>query len=521
MENVRGRTSLLLKRGLLVFLLVPLWVYLRSVYRDRIGAFGCFDDCNNIMGGYFLLGGKHLFSEIFFNHMPLMAHISAWIQEATKPESIYMLIYQHRMFVIYLSVIADILLILRFGVPAFAFAVLYESTKGFVFGERFLAEAIVVYPMVYLIGIAWGSLRGNLISKGELWISAAAAFVVTFGREPYVPLTLFLLGTILWKQRKMAVTRWVLVVFFVTCALLVSSYGWGEFVFNVFTVNRLNIQTEAGLTASQSGGLAGIFLYPVLLFIVGVWNLFHQIEAGLTSLFFVIVGMMARKKMWKTLLWVFALLVLANVRAVVPGAIFYGAFHHLMWYSAYTFLISVWVFEAGKPTKIVLAGAFFGITAYAIASPASYLHEKVDRQTEFATNYGNYFVVGEVVRRLSDPTNTLFLDGQDDLIYWQAGRRSPYPYSWYTSLMPFFPVYTEARLTMFRETPPDYYYKACTPGSENDIPSSMSARYVRLEQGGKPSCLWVRADVVRAIGNSKWETVSEFSYSLPASFFVR
>src|SRR4030042_4993493 len=142
-------------RLLLVFFLIPLWVFLRSVYRDRIGAFGCFDDCFNYMGGYFVAIGKKLFSEIFFNHQPLTAYISAGIQLGTKPESIYMLLYQHRIFLIYFAIFFDFLLVLRFGIVGFGFALLFETTKGYLFGERFLSESMIIYPLVYVWDLVW------------------------------------------------------------------------------------------------------------------------------------------------------------------------------------------------------------------------------------------------------------------------------------------------------------------------------------------------------------------------------
>ena len=76
---------------------LPFWFFLRRVYRDRIGAFGCFDDCFNIVAGYFIGQGKHLYTNIFFNHQPIPAIISFFIQKIYQPQSVYELIYRHRM----------------------------------------------------------------------------------------------------------------------------------------------------------------------------------------------------------------------------------------------------------------------------------------------------------------------------------------------------------------------------------------------------------------------------------------
>ena len=92
-------------------MLIPIYAILYKIYIPRVNAFGCFDDCNNFMGGYFLLQGKHMFSEFFFNHQPFAAHISASIQWLANPENVFELILRHRQFVLLLSLIMNALLI--------------------------------------------------------------------------------------------------------------------------------------------------------------------------------------------------------------------------------------------------------------------------------------------------------------------------------------------------------------------------------------------------------------------------
>ncbi len=509
-----------IRRFGLILLLIPLWVILRSAYRDRIGAFGCFDDCFNIMGGYYLLSGKRLFSEIFFNHMPLMAEISAWIQAATKPESIYMLLYQHRMFMISASIVANVLLVARFGLWAFLFSVLYESTKGFVFGERFLAEGLIVYPIVYLFGLAWETVWRRKIHTFDVWVAVPATAVVVFAREPYVPLALFLMGTIVWLLRRTVPMAWPILLFTMITVGMIVHYGWSEFFFNVVTVNTHVLEVESKITGSQAGGFAAILLYPVLLFGSLPKNLFHQVETGLAVVFFAAGTLAVTLGWWRQIVWVLVVLALANVRTVAPGAIYYGAFHHIIWYALFICTAARVLQELSAKAKfaqVALAGkgALFILAFYAFFSPASYLQEKVDRQTELTTNYSKYYVLGEVVRRLSTQKDTLFLDGQDDLIYWQAKRYSSYPYSWYTSIMPFFPQYTEARSAMFASNPPQFYFGTCPDGSQADVAPPRSELYVRLLQNGAPSCLWVHKDTFGAIRAEQWQSVVEFSYAPP------
>jgi hypothetical protein len=511
-----------IKRLLLIVLLIPLWVFLRSVYRDRIGAFGCFDDCNTMLRGYFLLQGKHLYSQIFCNYMPAMPYISAVIQHVTNPDSIYMLIYQHRMFMIYFSIIADVFLVLRFGFSGFGFALLYESTKGFIFGDRFLAESMIVYVVVYLWGIVWETLQKKRISPLEIWLSVNLTWFAVFSREPYVPLALFLFGVIMWSVRKTIWAWWSTALLFLMSLATLLYFGIHDFIFNVFTANIPNIQDETTLPAVQAGGVWSVILYPFQIFFEGPWNLFHQTEVGLVMLLFILgIALLIKTKRYMTSMIIIVVLMLANIRPIIPGSLYYATYHHILWYALLVFtvvtlLVKVWKQLSLRWLTMLSVCLFLALCVYALVSRHSYIHEKVDRQTEFATNYSHFYAVGETIKRLSTPSDSLFIDGRDDLIYWQSRRFSHYPYSWYTAHMQYFPIYVKARADMLKNDPPDFFYGRCD-GKSNDVssmPPEYAPSYTRLLQNGTPSCLYIQNDKVRQITPDQWKSVEIFNYSL-------
>ncbi len=511
-----------------VLLLVPLlvlWVFLRSIYRDRVGAFGCFDDCFNYVAGYFIGSGKKLYSEIFFNHQPLMAYLSAVVQYLNKPDSIYLLIYRHRMFMIYASLAANVFLTLRFGLVGFAFSLLYETTKGFIFGDRFLAESLIVYPLVYLVGLEWLSRGNKKVYRMEFLVAAAASWFVVFAREPYVPLALFLLAVLLWRNRNHAWAKAALLLFLALSTASIARFRIADYWYNVVTVNRQVVAaSEIGGQNLFGEGLITVFFYPLfLLFGSGEWNLFHTIEAGLSVIFLIVLWYRGTNRRWSSVLLSVFVLGLANIRPGVPGKLYYAQFHHIQWYAL---LIAVVLFELShlwqEKRKVLASGlsaCFVGIAVYAIASHQSYLWERVDRQTEFTTNYGHVHVIGDVIKTLSNPGDTLFLDEWDDLIYWQAQRLSPYRFSWYTSFMPQIARYREARLEMFQNNPPDFYYGKCQ-GDSNDqqsLPTDEVGNYVRLTSSGKPTCVYVKKSKLVSISDAQWQTVNDlYRYTVPA-----
>lgn len=511
------------KRLILLVFLVPFWIYFRSLYRDRIGAFGCFDDCFNIMAGHFLGAGKKLYLDIFFNHQPLAAYISFLIQQYTKPSTIYLLIYQHRMFVIYFSLIAQAILVLRFGVIGAAFTLLYESTKGFIFGERFLAESMIVYPLIYLYGTVYCSHFKKYIFKAEMITAAFLTWFVIFMREPFIPLAILLYGYILYLNRKNKLIGFSIIIFFSLVFATISYHDLNSYFYNVVSLNLQIFGSGSSELTFSLNRLLQIFFAPLYVLSGGKINLLHLVQAGLSVIFLILLVLNFQTKTGKKWLVVaFLILGFSNLRAVAPGEIYYAAFHQIVWYGFMIFTVLLILNQTWEQKKLrkfaAILSIFYSILViFAFTSKQSYLRDKVDRQTEFNTNYGHYFVVGEVVRQLSTPANTLFLDEWDDLIYWQAKLNSPYRYAWYTSFMSSVAKFRQAREEMFQTNPPDFYYGKCRDqNDEISLPADQIHNYVRLLSGGNPSCVFVKKTIISGINALQWKTIKEqFNYELP------
>ena len=334
---------------------------------------------------------------------------------------------------------------------------------------------------------------------------------------------MFLFGIIVWQLRTTISVRLGSVVLILLSAATILYFGVRDFVFDVFIVNSANFRVESKIVAAQNGGALSIVLYPLQVLFEGTWNIFHQIEAGLMVLLFAFGALfLIKTKKFIPAILIVVILTLANVRSIVPGSLYYATFHHIQWYGLVIFTVCALIVKAWEDWKIrwigVIGGVFFlGLSCYAIVSPQSYIHEHVDRQTEFTTNYAQYYVTGEVVRRLSNPQDSLFLDGIDDLIYWQAERYSDYPYSWYTALMPLFPVFTSARMTMLATDPPVFFYGFCSGKDDvvTSFPIEYQSSYVRLYHNGAPSCLYVRKDKSVQITPDEWKSIEQFDYSMP------
>jgi hypothetical protein len=519
------KNNKLLKLFLIFVFLSIVNILLYKILSPRVSAFGCFDDCFNYLAGYFMLHGKTLYSQIWFNHQPLMAYLSYLIQTFTHPINIYELVLEHRQFIFLVGIMMDALIIWRFGLAGVGFTLFYEFSKFYVFGDRFLAESLVVYFLVYMLGLIWTKLANKNLTFIDYLLSGIFTWLVLFMREPYSLVALAMYSILLLEkaQSKNRVISLVIFILLSIITLLVINTSLNDYFYQVFGQNGKQLFSQLEQINSTLINYLQIVFYPLYFYFGGVWNLFRGFILGIDTVFLLLICLYIKFFRKAKAIFVLGLLLgLANLRLVPAGSIFYGAFHLIPWYGMFifaTFLLLAEIIKAKKELGIILTLVLVSALLYLLISPQSYAREKVNSQVEFITNYGNILQIGEVVRLLSAPNNTLFLDGADDLIYWQAKRMSTYRYSWYTSFMPLFPIYTNARAEMFSSNPPDFYYAYCTKGQpQSSPPQNATYLYQPLYSYGKPTCLYIKKSIIPKISTAQWKAAKDFKYELTTNY---
>lgn len=505
----------MIKKILVLLFLLGFFFVLSRLFFPRIAAFGCFDDCFNYGAGYFITRGKTLYTDIFFNHQPLMPYISAVVQKSTTPINIYDLLLKHRKVLLIWGFFWSIFLVFRFGIPALFFTVYYELTKWYFFGDRFLAEGFIVYPLVYLLL--------KLLSKthevyDDFFLPVCVWFVF-WSREPYVPLVLLLfIGNLLTIKNK----KRVLCIFTVFSVLLFFLFPVSSYIHNVLTVNQKTVLSDSLKASPILQTLSTSVTYPFsIIFIQGshpVWQLLQIVSIViLTCTLFLFIQKKNRIILFSIL---FILLPLANIRAVPVGTVYYRAFQLLPYLGLFLSLCGYAVNETRKIHK-QLGLSFFLVLVVSLSgyllSSAFFGKEKINSHEELISNYSTEIQIGNTIKELSLPTDTIFLDGWAELIFWQSDRLSPYTYSWYTSVMPLIPEYSIEREKMFRSTPPDFYFGSCP---KEIIQNRMLAEhirdlYVNIPVEKKPSCLWVTKTKLPHITDKQWSKAKELLFDRP------
>lgn len=507
---------------LLVLLLIPIYIILYKIYIPRVNAFGCFDDCNNFMRGYFFLHGNPLFSKVFSGHQPLGSYISALVQVISAPESIFELILRHRQFVMLFGFLANIILIFRFGPKIIFFIVIFEFSKFYIFGDRFLGEAMVVYPSIYMVGIGLKRLMHEKINNLDYILAAFFCWFIVFIRAPFVPMTLFayLFIVVSFPIKKISILS---VLIFTTLSLLmIISHDLHEYFYNMVVFNfQNNLPSELPLDMVGPRYLHWFF-YPIYLLFYGEWNIFKTLLVGIDLVFIALFVNLIWNRKFLIAGFIFILLGFANIRPAFPGTLFYSSFHMVPWYGLIIFITLILLFEKIKNKKIFISGFLVLLISFGafIISSDYFAKNKVDTHEEFINNYGSVLEKGEVLKTLSNPDDTLFLDASDDMIYWQSKLFSPYEYSWYTSSMPRLKKYTDERVRMFQNTPPDFYreYGSCPKdtevGVDYSLPEFVKDDYVRLYHDGQESCIFIHKNKLKEITDEKWEMAREMKYTL-------
>jgi hypothetical protein len=504
-----------------LFLLALVFFLTAWVSYQRIGAFGCSDQCFNFVAAYFMLKGKTLYSQIFFNHQPLMAYLSYIIQLLLRPGNLYHLVLYHRLFILFFSFLMSLLIIWRFRWAGVGFVFFYEVTKFYLYGYSFLPEAMVAYLLAYLFGLWWKKTQKEHLLLFDYPLAAFFVWAIGFLRLPYFPAAIVLYLAFLLpsarKNKRPAIFSFFL--FLLLSLFTLSSLPLKEYFYDILVVNY-----QAALGETQNLGISNptilkIFFYPFLILLDGENSYLRTILVGLDIVFLILIfwRILKSKKLKKALMTIF-FLGLAAIRFVEPGTMFHEAFHMAPWYSLFLMAIFLLFFEASKQKLAVVLSALLAVTfAYTILSPWSFLWEKVDQQEEFTVEYADYFAYGTVIRALSKPEDTLFLDMWDDLIYWQSDLDSAYQYSLYTPIMSGFPLFRQARQKMFQNNPPDFYYSY--PGASEEclplFPRKLKDDYLQLYFSKKPTCLYLKKTKLPEITNNQWQEIEKLGFHLP------
>jgi len=480
----------------------------------RVGAFGCFDDCFNIGAGYFIGKGRRLFSEIFFNHQPSMAYLSYLVQTFYRPGSLYELIRFHRLAIWMIVSVFTFLSVLRFGFSGFLAVFFYIFLAIYAFGDRFLGESIVAPAIGFLFGLSYVVFQKRRLTIFDGIVAIFILWLVIFTREPYIPIAVVLFGIILsgfagWKRQLMLGLLIILL-----CGITVSLLPVNDWWYQVVMINK-EYHVGSALTLPY---IWSMIVYPVIQLVsIDPWTIL-RLNTGIVTVAFIISIFLGGKRLKPLLLLTVISLAITNTRPTSLSKMYYEAFHMLPWLAVLSEATSFALIELTPKKRLVMVIVVVLIfSTIQFVRKDSFFNEHIDRQYEFVTGYNTYYVYGEAVKRISAPADTLFVDGWDELIYWQAGLVNGYPMSWYTTMMPKITKYQDQRSAMFMTNPPDFYYGRCSdaPSQSMKLPDELMSEYTNVLFNGRPTCLFVHNKKVSQVSAKQRDDLKALELTIP------
>ena len=164
-------------------------------------AFG--DEDDNFVTGSWLLKGKELYRDVFFQHQPTPSIISAGVQKITKPNTTFLLVKRHREFIFFYSLFWILLLTYRFGLIFALTGITFELTKFTLLGNLFLAESLVAYPVMYVCVFVYSSYqKKKKVEKLEILFLLSLLLLIQLTLLPMLPFVLFSFLMIYIKEKK-------------------------------------------------------------------------------------------------------------------------------------------------------------------------------------------------------------------------------------------------------------------------------------------------------------------------------
>lgn len=495
------------------------FLYLAYVYYLKSVSFSFIDEFNNVMTAWFMLQHKQLYTEVFHNHQPFPAYFSYFIQLLLHPATIYKLITYHRFFVLAYVLAWNALIIRRFRRVGLVFAIVSFASLYWNFGYLFLGESLIAQPLVYLAGLALEHLHKKRVSTLEYLLAAGIAWYVVFMREPFIPAVLFLYATLFYRikiEKKHIISA---SAFVVATGLVLIPLPLKEYVYSIWTLNRLTvIDQEVGDVGSPLIYLFKSVGYPLYVLTVPTLS-FVYAELSAFSVAFVASAFVSlrRGKERLTTLWMWLVLASLAVRFVEPGATFYSSYRMLPWDSMLFFFISWISFEFIPKVRSTLLRVVY-VTTYVVflvylLNPHSFIWERRDRVTEFNNNYAPYFTIGDTIKGLADPGDTMFVGDYSSLIYWQANIPVSYKYILYYPVVYNIHKYRDEKDAMFYKNPPTFFYDfKCDLGSDGLIPESVQPDYRAIMFQKNYTCLFVRKEKVDKFTDAQKAVLAKYEY---------
>jgi hypothetical protein len=460
-------------------------VFISLQYQQQVFWIRFVDEEDNLALGSYILKGEHLYTNLFSHHQPLGYYISAIVQWITHPNTMFLLIKRHREFIILWSAIWMIILTYRFRWPVVPGIMIYELSKWFLFGNLFLSESIVVYPIMY---IASALLLAKQYKNIELIFIGFLTILIQLLLAPAWPYlfvsTIFLF---IRTKNKSHTLRYFLSGYIPLVIIVFTFTNYLDYFHDALYINlRYYIPSSGSNLAVDL--LKGIFT-PVLSLLQKPDSSFSKILSLTNSLFILGSVLMLVQKKISTVLMLWIILGVLNIRYTNPGSQFYSGFHMLPWLG----VLGVIVGTITTILRITLQKVYLFLLGVTVICSFYFAQEwflqNRDINTDYYVNYSRSYDAGNMITILKSPNDRLMVIPDYWLIYWQANINHAAKQLEYYPFNAMTPELNNEIKILFYENKPEFVYMNCVMGCFG-LEDYLS-QYTRLYKVDAPTDLYV------------------------------
>ncbi|MFA6073868.1 MAG: hypothetical protein WC758_07175 [Candidatus Woesearchaeota archaeon] len=503
----------MIKKVALIFITLFFCLFLAFFYHKQIFALRFFDEEETFAAGKYLNQEEHLYSDLITSHQPLTTIASSVLQKVSHPDNLLMLIKRHREAIIIYSVIWDIILVASAGFTGFLFVLIFETTKILLFGNLFIAESLITYPLIFLVIFATKKIR---VTYKHAFIYGILITSCLFLLAPIWPLIIYL-AYLLVKKFDLR-QRWVFLLGSIAVLLVVIPFFdplkyWEHTIINNFkyTIPATSYFGPWYMTFAKG------FFAPLISLTHLNGSLLLWLERGLVVglLTYFVISFLQHK--YRPIIFTFVLLGLANLRFYTPGLDYYQGFHSLPWFSLLIYLSLSSLIKSFqkidiKLVRILIVGELGVIILLSSLIFIKYLLPTQDKQRDFYVNYSQEESYGQVIKLLSNsPNDNLFVYPDNWLIYWSSGLNHGFRNFGYFQVLSQIPKFSKSVNDMFIKSPPTFFY--CEKCSQSSFVNYLP-QYDVIKRDGKNTDLYLLKTKVLTLTQEQLKQLKYFQYDL-------
>ncbi len=473
-------------RLFLLSLVGCIFVVTLPFYRSHIFAVHFVDEDDNIVIGNYVKEGKKLYTDIFSQHQPSMFVVSAALQDSIFVNNVQMLVQRHRELMIGWSILWIIFLVARFGFPLFMTTSVLELSKITLLGNLFLAESLVVYPLIYLL--AHFFLAPATTQTIEKIFLTTVFWLLWYSLTPLWPVLTLLLVLYAHKhQGDVGLFRMLIITGLIFTIWLMNITNLSDYFVSAIYINYkyyIPLTTPFGFTESIYKSL---FAPLFALFSTKSGELLMLIR--LLSLGFLInLLYLIKDKNYLRVIFIISILWLTSLRYIDPAGLLYGVFHMLPWFAV---LILFCFINASTPKIINII--MLGIISLASLQVArTNLFDIRVPEDDYYVNFSPKADIREAVKIISESSpQTIWVE---PVMYYPHWRTTAQPYTkmvnYYGWMDQTEPMKSELDHNLGVELPTIVYAE-----TKLGIGAYMD-QYTPITREGKPSRLYLRMDQV-------------------------